>query len=128
MHDLQAPIQPTFVWNCPECGRRVPNRLNDCRCGYQRDGEAALAPVAPSALSAPPPPSAKLLPWVVLTGVALAAAGTLIALQVAPIKQNRAPASAAADAGAATAGLAEAGRAESDDQRRRPGTSDPPSV
>jgi S1-C subfamily serine protease len=23
-----------YVWTCPQCGRRVPNRVQTCRCGY----------------------------------------------------------------------------------------------
>ncbi len=25
---------PTYSWTCPECGRRVPNKENACRCGF----------------------------------------------------------------------------------------------
>jgi S1-C subfamily serine protease len=27
-------ISPTYSWTCPECGRRVPNKLDACRCGF----------------------------------------------------------------------------------------------
>ena len=34
-----------MTWQCPQCGRRVPNRVDECHCGVRR--EAALAaPVA----------------------------------------------------------------------------------
>ena len=32
---------PTIAWTCPSCGRRVPKRVDECRCGYQH----ASAPV-----------------------------------------------------------------------------------
>ena len=34
-----------FTWTCPECSRHVPNRLNTCRCGYQRLNEFKATPV-----------------------------------------------------------------------------------
>ena len=35
----------SVTWQCPQCGRRVPNRVDECHCGVRR--EAALtAPVA----------------------------------------------------------------------------------
>src|SRR2546422_10828666 len=30
----EAPDQ--FVWTCPGCGRRVPHRVEACRCGARR--------------------------------------------------------------------------------------------
>jgi hypothetical protein len=27
--------QEQFSWTCPACGRRVPNRVNACRCGHE---------------------------------------------------------------------------------------------
>ena len=33
----EAPEQPQFVWTCPKCGRKVPARLDICRCGVRRE-------------------------------------------------------------------------------------------
>ena len=97
-----TPVQAQFVWTCPKCGRRVPNRLNNCRCGYQRGSEdvgvadptaAHPGPLAPPAPSAPK--GGSMLAWVLLAVVALAAAGTLVALQLIPVTpQPRAPGAA----------------------------------
>lgn len=29
-------------WVCPACDRRVPGKVNECRCGYARDGGASV--------------------------------------------------------------------------------------
>src|SRR5262245_48827050 len=36
------------TWLCPSCGRRVPESLDECRCGMQRPAAAAVARVAAS--------------------------------------------------------------------------------
>jgi S1-C subfamily serine protease len=93
-----TPVNPQYSWICPECTRRVPNRFETCRCGCARDAGAMGAMGAEGAEGAegtvwgPPPPTPSKLPWIILGVVALAAAGTLIALQVMPVKS--APSSA----------------------------------
>jgi S1-C subfamily serine protease len=32
-----------FSWNCPSCGRRVPTRFEECRCGFRRRDIARFA-------------------------------------------------------------------------------------
>ena len=45
-----AQTEPTrFVWMCPQCERRVPNQVTQCRCGYVRQEEASTAPPAAEA-------------------------------------------------------------------------------
>src|SRR5687767_8416967 len=86
---------PQYSWICPECTRRVPNRFETCRCGCARDAGAMGAEGAMAAEGStvwgPPPPTPSKLPWIVLGVVALGAAGTLIALQVMPVKSASAP-------------------------------------
>jgi S1-C subfamily serine protease len=82
---------PIHSWTCPQCGRRVPSRLGECRCGLQRPddglaGDTANAAAAGAALN---PSKSSILPWIVLAVVASAAAGTLIALQVIPIRPQQ---------------------------------------
>lgn len=43
----------SFVWFCPSCGRRVPNRVGECRCGYHREAEPQEPFVAPQTADAP---------------------------------------------------------------------------
>ena len=39
---MSEPTGDQFSWVCPSCGRRVPTRFEECRCGFQRQ---ALPPV-----------------------------------------------------------------------------------
>ena len=34
---MSEPAGDQFSWVCPSCGRRVPTRLAECRCGFQRE-------------------------------------------------------------------------------------------
>ncbi len=34
---MSEPAGDQFSWVCPSCGRRVPTRFAECRCGFQRD-------------------------------------------------------------------------------------------
>lgn len=34
---MTEPEAPHFIWICPQCSRRVPNRLDSCRCGFSRE-------------------------------------------------------------------------------------------
>jgi S1-C subfamily serine protease len=108
-----TPLPPQFSWTCPECARKVPNRLEECRCGFVRNLEMGatmgLSAVAPGAkadatgASGAGGRSTSWLPWIVLGIVAAAAAGTLIALQVIPARreiQRNAEASTAPSASA----------------------------
>jgi len=88
-----APVLPLYSWICTECGRKVPNRFDVCRCGGARaeelgavgaigESEAMEAPV----LVEPPERRSSMVSWMLLGFVALCAAGTLIALQVVPVR------------------------------------------
>lgn len=91
-----APVPQQFVWICPKCARKVPNRLTECRCGFPRDGELSVADdglnsgetpgAALPAPATPAPRSSSALSWIILGVVAAIAAGTLIALQVVPVR------------------------------------------
>lgn len=35
--------EPVSSWTCPSCGRRVPNRVTTCRCGFEQTASAAPA-------------------------------------------------------------------------------------
>ena len=84
------------AWECPSCGRRVPGRVDECRCGYrQPPGETFVE--APAATSAPRGTAGKPLAYVAL-GVILAAAAFAFrtALEPAPAQPPQ-PAVAVAD-------------------------------
>jgi S1-C subfamily serine protease len=38
---------PAFSWTCPQCSRRVPNKLTACRCGYAPPEPAEQKPAGP---------------------------------------------------------------------------------
>ena len=95
MNDI--PSGPQYSWTCPECARRVPNRVDECRCGFVRDPEAVFDELDILAPPAPPPAKSSVLPWVVLGIVAAAVAGTLIALQVIPVRRELQGSSASAE-------------------------------
>src|SRR5205809_529489 len=101
----EAP-QPQFVWTCRQCGRKLPTRLDICRCGTRREagsleeplqGETAR-PVAatPEGVSLPIEGRQGVfgpgfLNWAVLFAVAAIAIGALVAIQVAPGRTPAAP-------------------------------------
>jgi S1-C subfamily serine protease len=74
-------------WTCPSCSRKVPSRLDTCRCGFVREPDTS-ALGASGAADADARGGTSLISWVVLGAVAAAAAGMLIALQVVPAKVN----------------------------------------
>ncbi len=78
---------PEFSWLCPECGRRVPNKTEICRCGGTRV-EVLPAGALDGAGPAEPAARSSMLPWIVLGIVAVAAAGGLVALQMIPVKSS----------------------------------------
>jgi S1-C subfamily serine protease len=93
--------QPQFVWTCPKCGRKVPNRLDDCRCGYRRHSEGlddanpsptAVAPGTGAFPAADSEAQGSAVRWIVLLAVAVAAIGLLVRLQVIPRRSPQPPA------------------------------------
>ena len=55
---MGEPASDQFSWKCPACDRRVPTRVQDCRCGFQRqepDAAPSTEPVETSARSKPSP-------------------------------------------------------------------------
>lgn len=63
------------VWTCPSCGRRVPTRVPDCRCGH-RQADAPPPLPQPSA----PRPAAAGTPWSLIAIGLLVAGGAVLAM------------------------------------------------
>jgi hypothetical protein len=40
------------VWLCPHCGRHVPNRIGECRCGFKRTDSETAPPISDTGRSA----------------------------------------------------------------------------
>src|SRR4051812_15252363 len=94
----EAPAQPQRVWTCQKCGRKMPARLDVCRCGAMRQpgtpDEASPAteikPAYEPVENPPAPASQGVLQWIVLLTVAVIVAGALVAIQVVPTRKSTA--------------------------------------
>src|SRR3954468_20933839 len=91
--------QPQRVWTCQKCGRKMPIRLDVCRCGVMRQPGTPDEAVAATELKLgyePPgnsaaPASGGILQWAVLITVAVIAAGALVAIQIVPVRKAATP-------------------------------------
>src|SRR5437870_4369877 len=60
------------MWTCPSCGRRVPGRVSECRCGFRAsDTPPAPSSDAPQQDEAPSSHGVLILLTVVLVATAL---------------------------------------------------------
>jgi S1-C subfamily serine protease len=57
-----------FSWNCPSCGRRVPTRFEECRCGFKKEEPPVVVLEEPGQVAARSVPSSSLL---VILGAAI---------------------------------------------------------
>ena len=57
---MGEPAGDQFSWNCPACDRRVPTRVQECRCGFRRQDPDAPPPAEPAQTSARTGPSPSL--------------------------------------------------------------------
>ena len=51
---MEQPGSANISWTCPSCGRRVPTRVDECRCGFQHAETPVDAPISATPPSAPP--------------------------------------------------------------------------
>ena len=93
--------QPQLVWTCRKCGRKLPTRLDICRCGTRREpgspeepaqteNVAVVGRVSPNDHDGETRPTASgpgVLNWVVLGAVATIVIGALVAIQVVPARK-----------------------------------------
>jgi len=57
---MGEPGSDQFSWKCPACDRRVPTRVQECRCGFQRQESDAAPLTEPAETSARSGPSSSL--------------------------------------------------------------------
>ena len=95
---MEQPGPANISWTCPSCGRRVPRRVDACRCGFAHAETSADEPI-----SAPPPPAPQRQDsnQIVFLSLLVLVAGGIVALfllrESAPV-----PATAATSSGPAT--------------------------
>ena len=94
---MEQPGSANISWTCPSCGRRVPRRVDACRCGFAHAETSADEPI-----SAPPPaPPRQGSNQIVFLSLLVLVAGGIVALfllrESAPV-----PATAATSSGPAT--------------------------
>src|SRR5262245_48583241 len=46
---MEQSASASFLWTCPSCGRRVPRRVDECRCGFKQSDAPVEAGAAPPA-------------------------------------------------------------------------------
>ena len=71
---MGEPANDQFSWKCPACDRRVPTRVQECRCGYQPqppDSAAAAEPEEIGTRSGPSPSLFLILGAAIGLGVAV---------------------------------------------------------
>jgi S1-C subfamily serine protease len=92
---MGEPAGDQFSWKCPACDRRVPTRVQECRCGFQRQGPDAAPPPEPAQTAARTGPSPSLF-LVLGAAIGLGAAVYIV--------QTKEPAPIAAQARGGTSG------------------------
>jgi len=58
---MNEPAGDHFSWTCPSCGRRVPARFEECRCGFQKQNLPPVVAGQPAPEPARSGPPASLL-------------------------------------------------------------------
>jgi S1-C subfamily serine protease len=93
--------EPVNSRTCPACARRVPARIDQCRCGYAFPAPAVAAPDAVA--EAGEEPRASAVPWALVIVAAAAAGGAAVWFFMKPADANAVatpPAAVQATAGA----------------------------
>jgi S1-C subfamily serine protease len=57
---MGEPPSDQFSWKCPACDRRVPTRVQECRCGFRRQEPDVALPAERAETGAPSRPSPSL--------------------------------------------------------------------
>ncbi|MBI3048783.1 MAG: trypsin-like peptidase domain-containing protein [Acidobacteria bacterium] len=80
----------SFAWDCPACGRRVPRRVEQCRCGFTRTKPEAAGDL-PSADETPRRSGVLLLATGLVLGAALVLALRFALPSPAPVQDASPP-------------------------------------
>src|ERR1044072_2244410 len=80
-----------FSWVCPSCGRRVPTRFDECRCGFKKD-DLPPAAITEMPAAAPPPAPARSGPAASLLVILGAAIGLRAAVYIVQSNKDQQPA------------------------------------
>jgi len=88
---MEQSVSGSLSWTCPSCGRRVPRRVSECRCGFRQADGAADAPftAAPSEPAPAPKPSGSshLTLTAIVVIVAAGIAGVFLFRQAPPVSE-----------------------------------------
>lgn len=96
---MTEPAGDQFSWTCPACARRVPSRVDACRCGHEKQSAPLIVPGESSAEPARSSPPASLL---LILGVAV---GIVITVFIVGSQKDATPAPASPTVSASTAEL-----------------------
>ena len=100
---MTEPAGDQFSWSCPSCARRVPSRVEACRCGFERPASQPAEAAEEQASEHPRSgPSASML-LIVGATLGFAIAGVIVRSQSAATPQG---AAAVASKAPATRGIA----------------------
>lgn len=90
-----------FSWGCPSCGRRVPTRFEECRCGFKKEEVPPVIVEEPAQVPGHSAPSSSLL---VILGAAI---GLGVAVYIVQSQKDHPAAPAQAEVAAPQSGLTE---------------------
>ncbi len=94
---MTEPAGDQFSWTCPACARRVPSRVDACRCGHEKQSAPLVVPEESSAEPARSSPPASLL---LILG---AGVGIAITVFIVRSQKDETPAQASLTVSASTA-------------------------
>ena len=83
---MTEPAGDQFSWTCPACARRVPSRVDACRCGHEKQSAPVIVPEESSAERARSSPPASVL---LILGVAV---GIVITVFIVRSQKDETPA------------------------------------
>src|SRR5258705_7093596 len=98
---MNEPAAEHFSWGCPSCGRRVPTRVDECRCGFNRQDLPPVPGQEPTNIPTRSGPTASLL---VILGAAI---GLGVAVYIVQSQKDEPVASVTSETPAAHAGPVE---------------------